>query len=273
MPESPIEEKPRGMGSRAPSHGRSPHLLESRILEGSAHAANQCAASWRPRAPRRLGLRLRSQHEHPSGAERVPASRADSAHAAPTGSAACWEDVAQIDGGRCEPTWLAAASTHQHPRWVRERCPLRRSTHHVDASVAARRRCFRPQAATGSSRVGSRLPDRSGRAAPRRPRHPRCSYAEPPEGRCWRLPRRRGSRPLRGRPDRNSDRRRHARFPRGEGILLGALTRAPRGSVQIAYQVAGEGPLDVLIVPRWFCSTGTCRPWRGFSRGWARSRV
>jgi hypothetical protein len=31
------------------------------------------------------------------------------------------------------------------------------------------------------------------------------------------------------------------------------VTRYARnGDLQIAYQVAGEGPLDVLIVPRWF---------------------
>ena len=31
------------------------------------------------------------------------------------------------------------------------------------------------------------------------------------------------------------------------------VTRYARsGDVQIAYQVAGEGPLDVLVVPRWF---------------------
>src|SRR5437763_7905579 len=31
------------------------------------------------------------------------------------------------------------------------------------------------------------------------------------------------------------------------------VTRYARsGELQIAYQVAGEGPLDVLVVPRWF---------------------
>src|ERR1017187_6855743 len=36
-------------------------------------------------------------------------------------------------------------------------------------------------------------------------------------------------------------------------VAMEVVTRYARsGGVQIAYQVAGEGPLDVLIVPRWF---------------------
>ncbi len=35
--------------------------------------------------------------------------------------------------------------------------------------------------------------------------------------------------------------------------MIEVLTRYVRsGDLQIAYQVAGEGALDVLVVPRWF---------------------
>jgi hypothetical protein len=38
-----------------------------------------------------------------------------------------------------------------------------------------------------------------------------------------------------------------------DGCMMEVLTRYARnGDLQIAYQVAGEGPLDVLVVPSWF---------------------
>jgi pimeloyl-ACP methyl ester carboxylesterase len=38
-----------------------------------------------------------------------------------------------------------------------------------------------------------------------------------------------------------------------DACVVEAVTRYARnGDLQIAYQVAGEGPLDVLVVPRWF---------------------
>ena len=38
-----------------------------------------------------------------------------------------------------------------------------------------------------------------------------------------------------------------------DASLMDVVTRYARsGDLQIAYQVAGEGPLDVLLVPRWF---------------------